>query len=115
MTPLLSGTHTLNDQKAPFSSPQINQPRKNNTSTWKRAAKTSHGSRRQLPQEECRPPRLADEILVRCETEEVEGKGEKKSQSNYCDPEEIWRLSRWCVWGRLNGTVAEKGKMNYRF
>lgn len=71
MPPLLSGTHTL----ISFS-PKLTGP-KNNTSTWKRAAKTSHGSRSQLPQEECSPLHLADEVLVRCkkkkEEEEVEG------------------------------------------
>lgn len=62
-----------------------------------------------FPKKECSPLHLADEIWV--QREEVEERQKKKkSQSNYCDPEEIWRLSRWCVRSRLNGTVAEKGK-----
>lgn len=75
MTPSLSGTHTLNDQELL----QINQPKRTMRAPWKRAAKTSHGSRRQLPQEECSPLHLADEILVRCKTKKWRGK--KKNPS----------------------------------
>lgn len=59
----LSGTHILNDQKVLLLRKITAQ--KNNTSTWKRAAKASCGSRRQLPQEEWPPLHLVDEFLVR--------------------------------------------------
>lgn len=83
--------------------PQLKEPeQKNNTSTWQEASSAEHDIARQLPKEKCSPLHPADEIL-----------SQKKSQSNYFDPEKIWVLSQYCVRGCLNGTVAERGKMNY--
>lgn len=62
------------------------------------------------PREECSPLHLADEISAEVCGEEVKGKErrrKKKSQSNYCDPEEIWKLCGSRVRGLLNGTGAE--------
>lgn len=64
MTPLLSGTHTLNNH-ALFLLLKLTGTKRTIPAPEERAAKTSPGSRRQLPREECSPPHLADEILGR--------------------------------------------------
>lgn len=89
MTPSLSSTHALSDQKF-LLYPKLTNQKEQCKRLEKRAAKNSHACRRQLYQEECAPLHLADEILVRCNVR----KEIKKSQSNYCDPEEVSKLSR---------------------
>lgn len=64
MTPLLSSTHALSDQKFLLYPKLTNQ--KEQCKRLEKSKKNSHACRRQLHHEECAPLHLADEILVRC-------------------------------------------------
>ncbi len=92
MTPWLSGTHTLNDQKL-LLLPKLTNPKEqyqhlgegSENFTWQSKTIT--------------PRRMLSSAFSwwdfgEVQKEEVEGKEKKKSQSNYRDPEEIWKLSR---------------------
>lgn len=108
MTPSLSGTHALDNQK-PL---ELNQRTRTILAPGK-GQKRYMAEKDNYPQEEYGPLYLADEILVKCKKKWR--RKTKKKLANYCDPEETRRLSGSCARGRLNGTLAEMGKMNYRF
>lgn len=91
MTPSLSGTHALNDQKLPPLS-KLTSPKEQ----YQHLEKGSENFTRQS--KTITPRRMLSSAFSwwdfgEVRREEVEGK-EKKSQSNYCDPEEIWKLSQ---------------------
>lgn len=89
MTTSWSGIHTLTSRSHLLLLPTLTRP--------KRTIATPGKGQQNLPVEDNYPKKnaalhLADEIFVR-RKKKWRGK-KKKSQSNYCDPEEIWKLSR---------------------